>query len=178
MAYYIDLFSPDTYQTFTNSDKTVSGFRATQKNLASKIRPGDKFICYLTKLKRWVGVLEVTSDYFIDDKPIFTSVADPFVIRFNVKPLVLLPLDKSIPINEDIVWNYLSFTKNLQKNSPLWTAMVRCSLRKLEDQDGEYLEKILMAQLDNPVTYELNELDEKKLKAPTVKIKDSKKVSA
>ncbi len=77
MAYYIDLFSPDTYETFKNSDRTISGFRERQRGVASDIQPGDKLICYVTKLSRWVGVLEVKSTYFQDDKPIFYPVNDP-----------------------------------------------------------------------------------------------------
>lgn len=177
MAYYIDLFSPDTFQAFTNSDKNVSGFRERQKGIAAGVKPGDKLICYVTKLSRWIGVLEVTSNYFIDDKPIFTATADPFVVRFNVKSNVWLPLDKSIPVDEDICWNNLSFTKKLPKKSTAWTGMVRGSLRKIEDQDGQYLEKILLNQTMNPSIYELDESDQKKLKAPTVKTQDSKQVT-
>lgn len=177
MAYYIDLFSPDTYQAFTNSDMTVSGFRERQKGVAATMRPGDKLICYVTKLSRWVGVLEVTSNYFINDNPIFTATADPFVIRFNVQPNVWLPLDKSIPVDEEISWNNLSFTKHLPKKSLAWTGMVRGSLRKLDDQDGACLERILMAQNNNATTYELDETDQNKLKAPTVKTQDSKQVT-
>lgn len=177
MAYYIDLFSPDTYQAFTNSDKSVSGFRDRQKGVAASMRPGDKLICYVTKLSRWVGVLEVTSNYFINDAPIFTPTADPFVVRFNVKPSVWLTLEKSIPVDEDICWNNLSFTKHLPKKSLAWTGMVRGSLRKLDDSDGVYLEKILLNQLNNPTTYLLDEADHKKLKAPTVKTQDSKQVT-
>jgi hypothetical protein len=55
--------------------------------------------------------------------------------------------------------------------------MVRGSLRKLDDQDGAYLERILMAQQNSATTYELDETDLKKLKAPTVKTQDSKQVT-
>jgi hypothetical protein len=57
MAYFLDLFSPETYRAFGLSDRTVSGFRVSQKNIAGKIGPGDKFICYMTRLSRWVGIL-------------------------------------------------------------------------------------------------------------------------
>ena len=177
MAYYIDLFSPDTYQAFTNSDKSVSGFRDRQKGVAAGVKPGDKLICYVTKLSRWVGVLEVTSDYFINDNPIFTATGDPFVVRCKVKPNAWLTLDKGIPVDEDISWNHLSFTKHLPKKSLAWTGMVRGSLRKLDDHDGQYLEKILLSQLNTPTTYSLDEADQKKLKAPTVKTQDSKQIT-
>jgi predicted RNA-binding protein len=107
MAYFIDLFSPDTHDAFSKSDRSISGFRERQKSIAVHIKPGDKFICYVTKLSRWIGVLKVKSTYFIDDNPIFTQVNDPFVIRFEVEPSVWLPLDESIPVSEDLSWNHL-----------------------------------------------------------------------
>lgn len=177
MAYYIDLFSPDTYETFSKSDRTISGFRERQRGVASDIKPGDKLICYVTKLSRWVGVLEVTSTYFQDDKPIFYPVNDPFIIRFNVKDNVWLQLEHSVPVNADICWDHLSFTKQLTKGSVGWTGMVRGSLRRLDDEDGEYLESILTQQTTSPTTFVLDEADKKKLKAPTVKTQDSKQVT-
>jgi len=177
MAYYIDLFSPETYHAFTNSDKSTSGFRERQRGIAAGVKPGDKLISYVTKLSRWVGVLEVTTGYFVSDSPIFTIAADPFIVRFKVNPLAWLPLEKSIPIDEDICWNKLSFTRHLPKKSLAWTGMVRGSLRKLENEDGEYLEKILLDQVKSKTIYSLDETDLKRLKAPTVKTQDSKQIT-
>ena len=86
------------------------------------MRPGDKLICYVTKLSRWFGVLEVKSNYFINDTPIFTLTADPYIVRFKVDIKVWLPLEKSIPVDEDISWNFLSFTKQLRKR--VWVGQV------------------------------------------------------
>jgi predicted RNA-binding protein len=91
MAYYLDLFSPETYEAFSKSKQDVSGFRPRQENAASKVQIGDKLICYMTKLSRWIGILEVTSAYFRDDTPIFYGANDPFVIRFKVRPIAWLP---------------------------------------------------------------------------------------
>lgn len=176
MSYFIDLFSPETFEAFTKSDQSISGFRERQKGIATAVKPGDKLICYVTKLSRWIGVLEVTSNFFIDDRPIFTPIADPFVVRFNVKTNAWLPLNKGLPINEDICWNNLSFTKNLPKKSLSWTGMVRGSLRKLDNKDGEYLENILLKQEKNSINYPLDDADIRKLKTPTVKTQDSKQV--
>ncbi len=38
MAYYIDLFSPETYQAFTASERGVSGFRERQRKMAERIK--------------------------------------------------------------------------------------------------------------------------------------------
>lgn len=173
MAYYIDLFSPETYQAFINSNQDVSGFRERHRGIASAVKPGDKLICYMTKLSRWVGVLEVSESFFIDDTPIFIHPIDPFMIRFKVNAHVWLTPENAIPINEDICWGHLSFTKGLPKKSLAWTGMVRGSLRKLDDEDGKYLEGILFQQLENPKKYKLSEGESKKSKLSIVNTADS-----
>ena len=146
VAYYTDLFSPETYEAFSKSDRTISGFRMRHKNLASRVNIGDKLICYLTKLSRWVGILEVTSKPFVDDSPRFYKADDPFAVRFKVKPLVWLEVEKALPIHEPEIWNGLSFTRDLPPNSNAWTGKVRGSLVRLEDEDGEFLEAALLKQ--------------------------------
>jgi hypothetical protein len=61
MAYYLDLFSPETYEAFKRSDQHVSGFRMRQKNAAERIKPGGKLLCYMTGLGRWFGILAADS---------------------------------------------------------------------------------------------------------------------
>ena len=83
MAYYTDLFSPATYEAFTDSNRDVTGFRPRQRKSAQRVKPGDKLVCYMTKLSRWIGVLEVLEPCFEDDTPIFYPENDPFVVRFE-----------------------------------------------------------------------------------------------
>ena len=156
MAYYTDLFSPETYEAFTRSDQSITGFRPRQKNAASRIRPGDKLVCYVTKVSRWAGILEVTSEYFEDSTPLFYPEDDPFVIRFCVKPQVWLPMEKAVPIREDSVWKALSFTRDCEKNSPRWTGKMRVSLNLLSEEDGRFLEELLEGQKTGGPTYELD----------------------
>jgi len=176
MKYYLDLFSPETYNAYANSDQSVSGFRLRQKNIAKQIKPGDKLICYVTRLSRWVGVLEVTSKTFDDDRPIFLESNDPFIVRFKVKPIIWLSLDIALPIKEKFVWDRISFTKGHDKNGTTWTGNIRNSLRELKSTDGQLIEKLLVAQQKSQQIFELTEDDNKKLKSPTVKTSDSKEV--
>lgn len=153
MTYYTDLFSPETYEAFSRSGRDISGFSPQQRTIANKVRVGDKLICYLTKLSRWVGVLEVVSKLFEDSTPIFYEEDDPFVLRLKVKPLVWLDKEKAIPVREDKVWHTLTFTRGHDKNSSAWTGVVRSSLRKLDEQDGAYLESVLLEQQAGGVRY-------------------------
>ena len=168
MAYFIDLFSPETYEAFTRSRRDISGFRLRHKNMAERIKPGDVFICYLTRLSRWFGLLEVIEGPFIDNKPVFVAENDPFVVRFRVRPILWLDIDKSIPIHDDAIWAGLSFTCELEKGSIGWTGKVRGSLARLEDRDGTFLAKKLTAQATQGKTYPLSEQDTRKLAMHTV----------
>jgi len=100
----------------------------------------------VTRLSRWVGVLEVIDGPFIDDRPIFYAENDPFVVRFRVRPLVWLPVEKGIPIYADEVWNRLSFTREHVRGLSTWTGKVRGSLVPLTDEDGAFLDNLLTTQ--------------------------------
>lgn len=183
MNYFIDLFSPETAKAFEQSSREISGFRISRKTYIEnqKLGPGDKFICYVTRLQRFIGILEVTEKYFIDETPIFTNENDPFVLRFKVKPLVWLPIEKALPISQDFIWNNLSFTKNLDRNNPKeknnWTYMVFSSPRVWPKEDCEYLEKLLVKQSQEMTEYPLSEDDQKKLKVHKIKIGSKKEVT-
>jgi len=172
MAYYLDLFSPETYETFSRSDQSISGFRVRQRNAAARVKPGDKLLCYMTKLSRWVGLLEVREGPFEDNTPIFYTPDDPFVIRFHVRAEVWLPVDKSVPIHEDAVWNRLTFTLGQAKNSSTWTGRVRGSLVRMNDDDGMLLERLLRAQVAGGASYPVDPDEYKRLTTHRVRRPD------
>ncbi len=162
MAYYLDLFSPETYEYFSNSTWNITGFRIRQSQAAKKIMPGDRFVCYMTKLSRWIGILEVLSESFIDETPWLYEKNDPFVVRFHVKPFIWLSKEKAVPIREDFVWNRLSFTKGHEKHGSGWTGIFRSSLNRLNDADGQFLKKLLAAQQKDGKIYPVDEAEYRK----------------
>jgi len=81
--YWLDLFTGKTWEEFLKIGAKVSGFRERRKIVAQKIHPGDYLICYLTGISRFVGVLKVKSDCFVDETPIWEDAVFP--IRFKVK---------------------------------------------------------------------------------------------
>jgi hypothetical protein len=163
MRYYTNLFSPETYEAFSRSDRSISGFRVRQRKAASRVKEGDRFICYMTKLSRWVGVFEVLGTYFEDDTPIFYPEDDPFVIRFKVRPLAWLDKEKAIPIKDERVWEHLSFTRGLDKKSPTWTGQVRGSLNRMKAEDGQFLEELILSQAESGETFPIDEREYEKL---------------
>jgi hypothetical protein len=155
MAYFSDLFTPETYEAFGRSDRTISGFRESQRSMAEKVRPGDRFVCYMVRMSRWLGVLEVMEGPFIDRTPIFVPEDDPFIVRFKVKVIVWLPVEQAVPIHEPGVYSHLTFTRDV-KPGGYWQGPIRRSLIKLNDEDGRYLESLLLEIEREKRTYGLD----------------------
>ncbi|UGY28192.1 hypothetical protein HU675_0016305 [Bradyrhizobium septentrionale] len=164
MAYFLDLFTPETWRSFQVHGSTVSGFRHRQRKAAEQVQVGDIFCCYLVRLSRWCGLLEVTSDSYSDASPIFSD-PDPFVVRFKVKPLVMLGPEHSVPIGDDRLWPHLSFTRELALKSVGWAqfAGLRSSLRRISGDDGEIISAVLKEQNEIRRLYPLTGRDEQLL---------------
>jgi len=154
MAYYTDLFTVETYKAFLSSDKTVSGFRESQRTMAKRLKRGDKMLAYLTGLSRWAGVLEVVEGPFEDCTPLFYSVDDPFIIRFKVNPKIVLPLEHAFPIQDPRVFDHLSFTKG--NRGQYWLGPLRRSLQNISDEDGRKLEGLLTNQAKAPEIFPID----------------------
>lgn len=172
MSFFTNLFSPETFETFTRSGQGVSGFSKHQHALAKRIKKGDQLVCYLTKLGRWIGVLEVLDDCYVDDSPLFYTENDPYVVRFKVKPVVWLARDKTLPIREKHIWDTLSFTKGASTSSSTWTGKIRMSLNKLSDADGKFLCQELTGQVTANQPYPVNDQEWRRLLAQKVQRPD------
>jgi predicted RNA-binding protein len=172
MRYFLNLFSPETYEAWKRSRRDVSGFRLRQKNAAEKVSPGDKLVCYITRVSRWFGLFEVISGPYIDETPIFYPEADPFIVRFKVRPLLALELEKAVPIHEDLVWEALSFTRKYDKGLSTWTGKIRSSLAPLDDADGKFIEELLIRQQNSETVYPLDPDEYQKFFGNTVRRAD------
>ena len=147
MAHYLDLFSPATYEAFSKSDRTISGFRTRQRGVAQRIKPGDRLICYMTKLSRWIGILEVESGPFEDATPIFSILTMIHLPSGSASSRFTgSPLRSACRSTKDQVWKKLSFTRDQSKNTSNWTGKLRGSLVQISTEDGLFLEQLLAAQ--------------------------------
>jgi hypothetical protein len=58
-TYWLDLFTVETWKEFLDHGGNVSGFSERRWATVQKIKLGDYLLCYLTRVSRWVGLLEV-----------------------------------------------------------------------------------------------------------------------
>lgn len=165
MAYYLNLFTPQTWAAFRENGAKVSGFSKRQSRTAERLSEGDIFCCYLVHLSRWCGILEIESGMFVDDNPIFDD-PDPYICRFKVRPIVTLDFEHSIPIYEDEVWNALSITRDIPRRQRGWAqlANLRASLRELPKEDGSVIAKLLDEQKSSQEIFPLSTRDRRKIR--------------
>src|SRR5215208_1584502 len=145
-SYWLDLFTGTTWQEFLHAGATVSGFRERRWKTLQQVKPGDYFLCYLTGVSRFIGVLEVTSEPYWDETPIWKD--EVFPCRVEVEPIATLAPETAVPIFE--LREQLTIFQNL-KSPNAWTGRVRGSPARWKPSDGEAVVYAVMEAVENPV---------------------------
>jgi len=164
MAYFLNLFTPETWSLFRERGASVSSFTEDLRTRAhASIKPGNIFVCYMAGgVSCWCGALRIASDAY-DRKP---NPEDPmpWVVHFKVEPIVILDPEYSIPIKNDKIWNTLELTKDIAIGAPGWGNRVRKSLRKIHDPDGDFLvSRLKQQQGESRIDYPLTNADQRRL---------------
>jgi hypothetical protein len=73
----VDLFTVETRKEFQGHGGDVSGFNEKRWPSVQKMKPGDYLLCYLTRVSRWIGLLEVVGQPFFDEEPIWSLQVYP-----------------------------------------------------------------------------------------------------
>ena len=165
MAYFLNLFKPETWSIFRERGSSVNSFTKGLRSRAhASIKPGGIFVCYLADVKRWCGVLRIVSDAYDDDTPILGNPM-PWVVHFKVEPIVILNPEHSIPTENDEIWYTLSITKDIEKGARGWGANFASSLRTINDSDGDFLVSCLKRQQqdESRIDYPLTDKERRRL---------------
>ena len=162
-TYWLDLFTGKTWNEFLKNGATISGFREHREKVAEKIAPGDYFLCYLTGISRFIGILEVKSKSFFDITEIW--VDEVFPVRLKVELLYNLNPETAIPVLN--LKEKLSIFNNLKFPST-WGTYFRGSPVRFRQDDGETITNMIIEAFNNPVE---RPFDEKKLWKRPRKIK-------
>lgn len=159
VTYWLNLFSAETWNEFLRHGGTTTGFRESQKTRAEAVRVGDRFICYVTGLSRFIGILEATSGSSWETDPIWASATFP--VRFKVKPIVTVPFENAIPPVE-LREQLKAFEGKPGVNNFGW--LFQGSLRKWAKEDGDLILEELRREAQHPTH---RPYDSKKIFKPT-----------
>jgi hypothetical protein len=155
MNYWLDLFTGTTWDEFRNYGAKVTGFRYRLRKSVNRVKTGDIFICYLTKVMRWVGALEVIGPSK-DKSRIWEH--DEYPVRFDVKPIIMLDAEFGIPMDQ------LEGKVDFYINAPdagKFKGFIRMSPNLFKkSEDGELILDLLREAERNPIK---REVDKQKL---------------
>jgi hypothetical protein len=143
--YWLNLFTDGTWKEFQGAGGSVTGFRESRWHMAHKIAKGDYFLCYLSDVSRFVGVLEARSGLFKEQVHNIWKT-DNFTCRFKVRPIVVLSLEMGIPLSA--IHHNLSFFSN-PRTPHGWTRYFRSSPVNWKKEDGEVLVRALLQARDS-----------------------------
>ena len=131
-TYWLDLFTYKTWNEFLAAGGNVSGFSKGRWTTVQKMEPGDKLLCYLTGVSRFIGVLKVTGEPFQSETSIWEG--QTFPSRVPVRVLHKLDAETAVPVLD--LQNDLSVFQNLS-NPNYWSGAFRGSPAKWNPSDGE-----------------------------------------
>jgi predicted RNA-binding protein len=152
-TYWIDLFTLETWKEFQDHGSDVSGFSEKRRTTVQKIKPGDYLLCYLTRVSRWVGLLEVVGEPYFDEQPIWSSQTYPS--RVSVRVLLALPPEQGVPVLD--MRDELTVFRDLG-NPNKWQGPFRGSPTKWKTIDGEAVVRALEDAKAHPVERPLGRL--------------------
>lgn len=159
-TYWLDLFTVETWREFQDHGGDVSGFRESRWAIVQRMKVGDYLLCYLTGASRWVGLLEVVGEPFLDEEPIWNSQVYPS--RIPVRVEVALVPERGVPVLE--MREELTVFQGLD-NPNRWSGPFRGSPRKWKAPDGEAVIRALQDAKANPVERPLGRLGKSVRKA-------------
>jgi hypothetical protein len=149
MNYWLDLFTVKTLDDFHKAGASVSGFRERRFKTCQQIQPGDKLLCYVTGISRWVGVLRVTKPAYRSNERIWDL--EVFPVRLGVEAEILLPPEHGIP--------HQTLQPSLHSPVRSWGGYLRGSPTRLQKEDAEVILDAVQRAQRTPV---LRPYDKKK----------------
>ena len=149
MAYFLNLFTVETWREFKAAGATTSGFRQAMWPRVKNVSVGDRFVCYLAGAYRWVAVLEVTGEPYLAeaDEPRIWAM-DTFPARLPVKVV-----SEVEPIHGPLIAPMLDDLEAAKAltNRSRWGTLFMGSPRGWPEADGELIEDALHGAQVNPV---------------------------
>jgi hypothetical protein len=127
---FLGLFTVESWREFKTNGGAVMGFTDKKWTTASRLRPGDRILCYLTKVSTFIGVLKVTGPAYRDRTQIWTDGVFP--VRIPVAIELERPLSDAVPIRS--LKQELSIFRG--KTATGWTVHVRSSPRLWKESDA------------------------------------------
>ncbi len=102
MTYWIVVGSEENMRIAEERGFDMFGFKSTRRSEVSGMEVGDRLIFYLTKIMKFGGIAEITSDYYEDHEKVFRSVKpkEDYPWRVKIKKVTVLTPEQYLDVRE------------------------------------------------------------------------------
>ena len=82
----------DDFQITKDRGYSIFGMGSKYRRRAQRMQPDDRMLMYVRQLRKWTGVVSVTSEYFEDRTPIWNvgSRGENYPYRVKIRPEIVL----------------------------------------------------------------------------------------
>jgi hypothetical protein len=129
--YWLTTFTIETWDEFLDHGGDIAGYGEERWTSVRNMEQGDYLLCYLMRISRFVGLLEVAGEPFFDRQQIWSSRTFPS--RVPVRTLLTLKPEQGIPVKEML--EELTIFHNLA-NLKWWSSRFTVSPLRWNEQDG------------------------------------------
>ena len=135
--------SPDNFAATAAARWSVQGIKSRRRRTAEQLEPGDKLVYYITKHVAFGGIVDVTSRYFEDHEPIWSSKpGEDYPWRVEISPeLVLTDPDEWVPV--ETIREELEFLNRWPAEH--WRLGFQGNIREWPEQDYETVRRALQS---------------------------------
>lgn len=136
--------SVDNFRATRDHGFAVQGLKSRHRKKAEQMKPGDRVTWYITGIKAFGATATVTSDYFEDDTPIWSSNNkkrgdEVYPYRFQIK--ADLVLDEDDFIDAEPVARQLKYVSKWPEAN--WTLAFQGNIRPVDDEDFATIERAI-----------------------------------
>lgn len=142
MTYWIAVGSEDNMRAAEARGFDMFGFKSTRRKEVAVMKPGDKLIFYLTKIMKFGGLAEITSEYFEDHEKVFKSDKKPkedYPWRVKIKPEIILTPDQYLDVRE--LGPRMDYTKKWPAEH--WRLAFQGNLHQIPESDYKMLSGLM-----------------------------------
>jgi predicted RNA-binding protein len=142
VAYWIVVGSEENMRIAEARGFDIFGFKSTRRTEASRIKPGDRLVFYLTKIMKFGGIAEVTSEYFEDPARVFVSAKKPketYPFRVRTKPVMILTPAQYLDVRE--IGPTLDYPKKWPPEH--WRLAFQGNLHEIPESDYQRIEALM-----------------------------------
>ena len=147
-TYWCLVTSPDNIAKTRSLGFTLQGIKKGHRKKAEKMQPGDRIVLYATGKQAFAFTATITSPYFEDHAPIWTSdkPGEDYPFRFNIQPDVVLDEADYVPASSLV--EHMEYARKWPPQH--WRLAFQGNVHVLPEKDFDLIEQTMKEAAATP----------------------------